>query len=91
MAFYTGNEIREKALIGHRDGQEYNIMDDMAVLEFFAANSEKASAEFVQAYLSNTDFHGQDLTQTEGLADAVTAYLEDIRTLGMRKAMEKNF
>ncbi|MBO5146352.1 MAG: tagaturonate reductase [Lachnospiraceae bacterium] len=91
MAFYTGSEIREKALIGHRDGQEYNIMDDMAVLEFFAANSGKASAEFVQAYLSNVDFHGQDLTQVAGLADAVTAYLEDIRTLGMRKAIEKNF
>ncbi len=91
MAFYTGNEIREKALIGHRDGQEYNIMDDMVVLEFFAANSEKTSAEFVQAYLSNVDFHGQDLTQVAGLADAVTSYLEDIRTLGMRKAIEKNF
>lgn len=91
MAFYTGSEIREKALIGHRDGQEYNIMDDMAVLEFFAANSAKASAEFVQAYLGNTDFHGQDLTQVAGLADAVTGYLEDIRTLGMRQALEKNF
>ncbi len=91
MAFYTGNEIREKALIGHRDSQEYNIMDDMAVLEFFATNSAKPSAEFVQAYLSNVDFHGQDLTQVAGLTDAVTAYLEDIRTLGMRKAIEKNF
>ena len=91
MAFYTGSEIREKALIGHRDGQEYNIMDDMAVLEFFAANSAKASSEFVQADLSNTDFHGQDLTPVAGLADTVTAYLEDIRTLGMRKAIEKNF
>ena len=91
MAFYTGSEIREKALIGHRDGQEYNIMDDKAVLEFFAANSAKPSAEFVNAYLSNTDFHGQDLTKVAGLADAVTAYLEDIRTLGMRKAIEKNF
>ena len=70
MAFYTGSEIRDKALIGHRNGQEYNIMDDMAVLEFFAANSSKPSAEFV---------------------NAVTAYLEDIRTLGMRKAIEKNF
>ena len=91
MAFYHGTEIRDKALIGHRDGQEYNIMDDAAVLEFFAANSAKPSAEFVNAYLGNTDFHGQDLTKVAGLADAVTAYLEDIRTLGMRKAIEKNF
>lgn len=91
MAFYTGSEIREKSLIGHRDGQEYNIMDDMAVLEFFAANSSKDVKEFTNAYLSNEEFHGQNLTEIAGLADAVAAYLEDIRTLGMRKALEKNF
>lgn len=91
MAFYTGTEIREKALIGHRDGQEYQIMDDEAVLKFFAANSSKPSVEFVQAYLSNEAFHGQDLTKVPGALEAVTSYLEDIRTLGMRKAIEKNF
>lgn len=91
MAFYTGTEIREKALIGHRDGQEYNILDDKAVLEFFAANSSKDSKEFTKAYLSNVEFHGQDLTEVEGLESAVASYLEDIRTLGMRKAIEKNF
>jgi tagaturonate reductase len=91
MAFYTGSEIRDKALIGNRDGQEYKIMDDAAVLEFFAANSSKATAEFVHAYLSNVDFHGQDLTLVAGLEAAVVAYLDDIRTIGMRKAIEKNF
>lgn len=91
MAFYTGSEIREKALIGHRNGQEYNVLDDKAVLEFFAANSSKPSREFVEAYLGNVDFHGQDLNQVAGLTDAVTSYLEDIRTLGMRQAIEKSF
>jgi tagaturonate reductase len=91
MAFYTGSEIRDKVLIGHRDGQEYEIHDDAAALEFFAANSSKASSEFVHAYLSNVDFHGQDLTLISGLEAAVVAYLDDIRTLGMRKAIEKNF
>lgn len=91
MAFYTGTEIRDKALIGHRDGQEYNIMDDEAVLKFFAENSSKETAEFTKAYLSNVAFHGQDLTQVAGVLEAVTSYLEDIRTLGMRKALEKNF
>lgn len=33
MAFYTGTEIRDKALIGHRDGEEYQILDDAYVLE----------------------------------------------------------
>lgn len=91
MAFYKGTEIRDKALIGHRDGQEYNIMDDMAVLEFFAANSEKPSGEFAQNFLSNVDFFGQDLTEIDGLVDTVAGYLDEIATKGMRKTLEDNF
>ena len=91
MAFYTGTEIRDKALIGHRDGQEYNILDDAAVLEFFAANSSKEVAEFVHATLSNTEFWGQDLSALAGVEDACVSYLADIRAMGMRAAMEKIF
>ncbi len=91
MAFYTGAEIRDKALIGHRDGEEYRIMDDMEVLAFFAENSSKDSKTFTEAYLSREDFHGQDLTKVMGLSEKVASYLEDIRTLGMRKAIEKAF
>ena len=91
MAFYKGTEIRDKALVGNRDGQEYNIMDDGAVLEFFAANSTKPSKEFAHGFLSNTDFFGQDLTQIKGLEDAIAAYLDEIAAKGMRKTMEDNF
>ena len=89
MAFYTGSEIREKALIGHRDGQEYNIMDDMAVLEFFRDNSGKSTVEFVTAFLGREDFFGQDLNKVEGLTDAMVAYLDDIKANGMRAALCK--
>ncbi len=91
MAFYTGTEIRDKALIGHRDGQEYNILDDAAVLEFFAANSSKEPKEFAHAVLSNTEFWGQDLSALSGVEDAVVSYLTAIRENGMRAAMEKIF
>lgn len=87
MAFYTGTELKEKALIGNRDGKEYSILDDEKVLEFFRDNSGKDTKEFVTAYLSREDFHGQDLTKVDGLVDAVTHYLDDIRTNGMRKAL----
>lgn len=87
MAFYTGSEIRDKALIGHRNGQEYNIMDDMAVLEFFRDYSGKDTKTFVDAYLSNENFHGQDLTKVEGLSDTVASYLDDIKENGMRAAL----
>lgn len=91
MAFYTGSEIRDKALIGHRDGAEYNILDDADVLEFFAANSGRDTDEYVHAVLSNTAFWGEDLSAISGVEEAVASYMKDIRTLGMRKAMEKNF
>ena len=91
MAFYKGTEIRDKALIGHRNGQEYRIMDDMPVLEFFAANSGKPSAQLAQSFLGNEEFFGQDLTRIEGLVEEVAAYLDEIADHGMRKTLEKRF
>lgn len=87
MAFYSGSEIRENALIGYRDGQEYRIMDDRKVLEFFRDNCQKPVGEFVRAFISNKDFFGQDLSQIEGLTDSITTYLEDIKENGMRAAL----
>lgn len=87
MAFYHGTEIRDKALIGHRDGQEYHILDDMAVLEFFRDNCEKDTKTFVTAFLGNESFFGQDLNQVAGLTDAVAGYLDDIKASGMRAAL----
>lgn len=87
MAFYTGNEIRDKALIGHRDGQEYQILDDGKVLEFFRDNSGSDTRDFVSAFLGEEDFFGRDLNRVDGLTDVVTGYLEDIRTNGMRAAL----
>ncbi|MDE7312733.1 MAG: tagaturonate reductase [Eubacterium sp.] len=91
FAFYTGTEIRDKALIGHRGDEEYQILDDAAVLEFFAQNSTKSNAEYVHAALANEDFWGQDLSALDGVEEAVASYLKDIRVLGMRKAMETHF
>ena len=60
-------------------------------LELFAANSSKDAAEFAHAVLSNVDFWGQDLSAIAGLDEAVSTYLNDIRTMGMRAALEKTF
>ena len=91
MAFYTGSEIRNKALIGHRNGEEYQILDDMSVLEFFAANSGKEPAEFAKAVLSNVSFWGQDLSEIDGLTGKISEYIASIRETGMRKTMTKYF
>ena len=88
LAFYAGSEIRDKALIGHRGDQEYKIMDDASVLEFFAANSGKEAGEYARAVLSNESFWGQDLCEVPGAPEAVAGYLKQIRENGMRKAVE---
>ncbi len=90
-AFYTGHDIREQALIGHRDAAEYQILDDAADLAFLAANSGKDAAEFGHAVLSNEAFWGQDLSAIDGLEAQVVEYLAGIRENGMRATMEKYF
>jgi tagaturonate reductase len=89
MAFYTGDEIRGKALIGHRDEQEYEILDDMEVLSFFQAYSGKETGEWTRRFLGSELFFGQDLNQVKGLTDAVVSYLNEIQTNGMRAALCK--
>ena len=87
LAFYTGTEIREGALIGHRGEEEYRILDDAFVLEFFAENSAKDISEYVKAVLGKVDFWGCDLCGIAGVEEAVTGYLSEIRALGMRGAL----
>ncbi len=89
MSFYSTQEDGEVnggyCLVGDRNGEKYNIRDDRFVLDFFKENSAKSPVEFTQAYLSNTKFFGgEDLTKVEGLVDAVSAYIADIRNRGMK-------
>ncbi len=93
MSFYSTQEEGEFnggiCLIGDRNGEKYNIRDDQFVLDFFKENSAKAPKEFAHAYLSNTKFFGgEDLSKIDGLEDAITAYITDIRARGMRAVVE---
>jgi len=90
-AFYTGDEIRECVLIGHRGDGEYKIIDEEIVLKFFAENSNKSASTLMKLFLSDKGFFGQDLTAIPGVLELSAQYLEDIRKLGMRAAIEKNF
>ena len=89
MAFYKcGEELRDGALIGKRDGEEYKIMDDAAVLEFFLKNRAKSNMELAKAFMSSEEFFGQDLTQELDACAVVAGYLDAIDQSGMRRAME---
>jgi len=87
MAFYSG-EKGDGKLVGNRDGSSYDIVDDVSVMEFFAASKEKPVQEFVTKFLSREDFWGKDLTEIPGLVDKVSESLKSIRENGMRDAVK---
>jgi tagaturonate reductase len=98
FAFYRGSEIRDGALIGRRDGADYRIQDDVAVLQAFRdawqAAGERPSRDacltLVRRLLTRADFWGQDLTTAlPGFDTAVAQHLADIVTDGVRAALER--
>lgn len=94
IAFYNGTEIREnakgqKCLASKREDGEYENLDTLPVLEFFAAlNKETKDAKVIaNKVLSNVDFWKEDLTKVAGLEAAVAGHLADIQSKGMKKAL----
>lgn len=73
LAFYRGQELREGALWGERQGEPYRILDEANVLEFFHRVWSKAPrgpctrqfcSDLVAETLSREDFWGQDIEKT---------------------------
>ena len=91
IAFYSGKEMRDGALIGRRGEEEYKIMDDKDVLEFFYEHKDAPTEVMVREFLSNERFFGQDLTKELTTVENVSVYIDEIKELGMRAAMEKHF
>jgi tagaturonate reductase len=91
--FYRGTEIRDSALIGHRDGKEYNIKDDLAILQVFGElwssydGSPAAVAALTDVVLKQSGWWGRDLREISGLSDAVTKDLISILNNGMVAAL----
>jgi tagaturonate reductase len=75
---------------GERNGEKINIKDDPSVLDFFSTQWETGNpAAVAKATLENTTFWGTDLTQYEGLLNAVTTSLEAIVSKGMKVAIKE--
>jgi tagaturonate reductase len=90
IAFYRGTEIRDAALIGRRNGHEYRIQDEPAVLETFAAlwsASDTSPATLTDAVLGQTAWWDCDLREIPGMTAAVTAHLTAILTCGVPAAI----
>lgn len=64
--------------------KDYPVNDVESVMEFFADNHEN----IVFDTLSNIDFWGEDLTNIDNLYEKVKAHFDNIKNLGVKKAME---
>lgn len=90
MAFYSAGTMVDGELIGKRGNDEYKIMDDAAVLEFFGSRNGKVdTATLVKEFTSNTKFWGEDLGNFANFNETVISHLEKIASVGMRKTLEE--
>lgn len=96
VAFYNGTEIKDGALIGHRNGdEEYPIKDDASVLETYAAlnkandaKTPEGAAAIIKAVCANTDFWGEDLNEIPGFAEICSDYLYKLSTESPKAVIE---
>lgn len=91
LAFYTGSELRDSALVGNRSGEEYHIRDDEKVLRFFQKYSILSAEEYTRAALGHTEFWGQDLNEVPGLTTLIVSYLSEIYSEGMLFTLKSHF
>ena len=89
IAFFSSDiqERTDKGLVCRRPaGNTYTASDDDWALDFYYAHRNDSEEELVHAVLTNEQMWGQDLTQIEGLEEAVIADLKMIRSEGARAA-----
>lgn len=95
LAFYRGTELKDNTLTGKRPaGNEYQISDDLPVLQLFASlwskydGSREAAGALVEEVLSHTEMWGQNLNEVAGFTALVSDYLHSILTNGAAAALK---
>lgn len=89
IKFYQG-EWKDGVYTGTRkDGTQYPLRDDEAVIRFFAdAWAENDAEKTAESVLSNKDFwSGKDLTEVPGPKDAVAGYLKEMDKKEIKEIM----
>lgn len=74
IVFYRGLAMKDGALIGKRNHNEYEIVDDPNILDFFYQHIDSTIEKLVHDVCSNKDFFGEDLTKIDGFYNQVLSY-----------------
>lgn len=68
---------------------DFEVKDDAAVMDFFAAHKGDDVEELCNAYCKQSSFWGEDLSEIDGFVDTLIANVNNIRTYGAKKALER--
>lgn len=89
IAFYKGNKIKDNYLVGLRNTEEYHIIDDKEVLEFFKYVWEEETSTLdgilnvVKKICANVEFWGENLNEIPEFANEVSKILYNIMKNGI--------
>lgn len=89
LAFYHSEERGDGCLIGHRNGQPYEIQDDADKLDCIAKWAAMPDEVYVRKFLQAEDFWGQDLRTIPGFYDAVLHHYELIQLMGVKQYIKR--
>lgn len=87
LAFYRGVRMEDHVMIGIRNGEEYKIIDDKYILEFFLKHNKDNPEEITKAVCSNIEFWGEDLTEIEGLEREISNSLRELENSSIEEIM----
>ncbi|MDR0485646.1 MAG: tagaturonate reductase [Elusimicrobiota bacterium] len=91
IKFYLGEMLDGKFTGKRENGETYQIKDNAEVLEFFESfrNKNLNEIDLVSAVLSNQSlWDGKDLTEIDGLSDAVADNLKKIKKDGIKETIK---
>lgn len=89
IAFYNGTTLTPSGLKAQRKGNEYWVVDDKDVLDFFANNNALPKKELVNKICQNKSFWGEDLSLIDNFVEEVNTYLEIIENEGPYELMKQ--
>ena len=87
LCFYHGFELRENGLVNTRDGKEYLINDDRAILEFYYEHRNDTLSELAEVVMAKEDWWGLDLRTVPTFLSECKRLLEKIEKEGMAEAI----
>lgn len=84
LAFYHTTEQGDGCLIGHREGNTYEIHDDADKLEQIRVWAAGSDADYVHSVMAESDWWGEDLTAIAGFEAAVAGHIARINEVGIK-------